>query len=436
MNRSFDQILWSRRWLVAGILVLAVICIPFIKRFAQPTYTAVAEISYVGNTNNAVVPPTDLPELALSENVMRRAVTAGNLGIDPMQLLAKTTVRQSPHSNVIPVSFRSKNRLLAITAANAVVDSTIAEYKDLSTRQYDELIDKLTTQATALRHQVGVFDARYESSVRSDPMAGVTAGLDSLANRLDTLDQQRVAARAKLAQDTAAANVTASNLSAPAFGDVIHEETVARDPAFTAISGAAAKDVADYEGMKAGYNDAFPGLAGLQEKVKLEKSAVAREGKVATQLHRGSSPTYASLLVAKQAAASLVAGDVAQVAALDRDYGNLRGRLDDLPRLTGTANDFRVQRDGANAAYAQVVTRLSAAVGDKAQAASLNSIVVLNHASSAAPNFPPGIALGLIIALIFGLAIGAAYLAEMLDPRIRTQADVEALYGTPLLGSL
>lgn len=436
MKRSFDQIMWSRRWLVAGVMILAVICIPFIKRFTQPTYTAVAEISYVGNSQNAVIPPTDLPELAMSESVMQRAASASNLGLDPAMLLMKTTVRQSPHSNVIPVSFRSKNERQAVAAANAVVDATVAEYHDLATKQYDELIDKLTTQSTALRHQVGVFDARYQSSVRSDPMAGVTAGLDSLANRLDTLDQSRIVARAKLAQDTASSTVAAAGPNSAGLSDVIREETVAHDPAFTAISGAAAKDVADYESMKAGYNDAFPGLAGLQTKVSLEKSAVAREGKIAAQQHRGASPTYAQLLVTGQASASVVAGDRAQVAALDRDYGALRSRLNDLPRLTGAANDFRVQRDGATAAYAQVVTRLSSAVGDKAQAASLNSIVVLNHATTAVPNFPPGVALGLVIALIFGFAIGLAYLAEMLDPRIRTQADVEALYGTPLLGSL
>lgn len=436
MKRSFDQIMWSRRWLVVGVMVLAVICIPFIKRFTQPTYTAVAEISYVGNSLNSVIPPTDLPELAMSESVLQRAISMGNLGLDPAVLLLKTTVRQSPHSNVIPVSFRSKNERQAVAAANAVVDATVAEYHDLASRQYDELIDKLTTQATALRHEVGVFNARYESSVRNDPMAGVTGGLDSLANRLDTLDQSRAAARAKLAQDTASATIASAGPTTAGLRDVIREETVAHDPAFTAISGAESKDLADYETMKAGYNDAFPGLAGLQTKVQLEKSAVAREGKVAEKLHRGASPTYAQLLVTGQASASVVAGDRAQVAALDRDYGSLRSRLNDLPRLTGAANDFRVQRDGAIAAYSQVVTRLSGAVGDKAQAGSLNSIVVLNHATAAAPNFPPGVALGLVIALIFGFAVGLAYLAEMLDPRIRTQADVEALYGSPLLGSL
>jgi capsular polysaccharide biosynthesis protein len=42
----------------------------------------------------------------------------------------------------------------------------------------------------------------------------------------------------------------------------------------------------------------------------------------------------------------------------------------------------------------------------------------------------------LILFLIFAFAIGIAYVAEALNPRIRTRIDIESLYGAPLIGSI
>lgn len=435
MNRSFTQVLWSRRWLVLLVLVVALVASPILKKFAEPTYSATAQIAYIGNSTNSVILPADLPELALSTKVIKGAIDVGRLNLEPGQVLARATVRQSPHSNVIPVGFRSKDRALAISVANAIVDATVSEYKSLSTRQYDQVIAKLASQAQELRAQIASFDTRYHASVQGDPMAGVTTGLDALVTRLDGVDQSIAQARARLASDRAAARVGSSS-GAAGFNDVIREETLAHDPSFSALLGAQAKDQADYATARAGYTDAFPGLPGLEEKVVLEKAAASREAASAAALHRGASPTYAQTLVAARAAQSLVAGDQAQIDALTQNYATLRARVNELPNLTRSANDFRVQRDASTIAYTQVVSRLNAALGDKAAAASLNSIVVLNRATGAEPNFPRGVADILIALLILGLAIGAAYLAELLDPRIRTQADVESLYGTPLIGTL
>jgi uncharacterized protein involved in exopolysaccharide biosynthesis len=434
--RAFERLVWNRRWVVLGVLVLAVCLSPLLKRFVQPTYTATAEITYVGNGADAVILPADLPELAMSYNVLSRASSTGHLGLEPDKLLTKLTVRETPHSDIIPITYKSKNPSLTLNAANSIADATVAEYKLLATRQYDEVIDQLQSQLTDLRFQIRDFNARYQDSVTNDPMVGVTAGLDSLAARLETADQTRAAARAKLDQDIAAAALLEKSSAAKELGQVVKEETLAHDPAVSALRDAQSKDLADYESMKAGYTDQFPALAGLREKVERETRATERQSQASAVQHRGASPTYAQLLLARQAAASLVAGDRAQVAELDRDYAQTRARLNDLPRLTAPADDLRVQRDGATAAYLQVEQRLRTAMADKAVAGSLNSIVVLDHATSALPNIPPLVAAIVLVVLFVVLAIGAAYLAEMLDPRVRTRIDVESLYGSPLIGSV
>ncbi|MBD5655132.1 MAG: hypothetical protein IAI50_08105 [Candidatus Eremiobacteraeota bacterium] len=419
-----------------GVVVVALLFTPLFRHFILPTYSGTSEIAYIGIGTEAPLLPADLPNLAMSSNVVNRAIADGHLHIDSDTLLKRLSVRESPHSDVIPVSFSSKDAALATSVPNAIANATVAEFKNLATSQYNDLIDKLNVQVADLQKQISTNNARYQASVRNDSMAGVTTGLDSLAARVDSVDQLRAAAQSKLAQDTAAAKTAESMSGSSNLGSVIREETLTHDPAFTAMQLAQAKDRANYETVKAGYTEAYPGFAGLKEQVTLEKQASDREALAAERDHRGASPTYAAQLVAQQTARSLVAGDRAQLAALDRQYAQTKSRLMDLPRYTVPADEFRVKRDGAIAAYTQVEARLRTALADKAAAASLNSVVVLDRATEAVPNMSSIVASALVVLLIFGLALGAAYLAELLDPRIRNQADVEGLYGSPLIGSV
>jgi len=435
-NRSLEQIFQSRRNLMLGVIVVALAFTPLLRHFILPTYTGTSEIAYIGVAADAPLLPADVPDLAMSTSVVNRAIESAHLHIDSDTLLKRLSVRQSPHSDVIPVSFSSKDAALATGVPNAIASATVEQFKSLATSQYDELIKKLNGQLADLQKQISASNASYQASVGNDSMAGVSTGLDLLAARLDNVDQLRAAAQSKLQQDLASSKTAETLSGSPNFGSVIREETLTHDPAFVAMQLAQAKDRANLESVKAGYTEAFPGLAGLKEQVNLEAAASSREALVAEQNHKGASPTYAAQLVAQQTARSIVAGDRAQLAALENQYEQTKARLVALPRYTVPADDFRVKRDGAIAAYTQVEARLRTALADKAAAASLNSLVVLDQANEAVPNMSSIVASTLVVLLILGLALGVAYLAELLDPRIRNQADVEGLYGSPLIGSV
>lgn len=434
-SNSFFSLIWARRWLVAGVLLLALVMSPFLMKLTEPTYTATAEVTTVGSPTNSVLSGTDLPELILSGPVMERVKSQLHLAdsIDDFRLA--TTVKSSPRSNVVPVTYKSKNADRALAMVNGIADATVVEYKNLATHQYDQIIDTLHSQLSDRQAKVRDLDMRLQRAVQSNSFVGSAQALETISARLDDLESKRGEAYATFVADKAAASVSGGGQRG-ALGSVIREQALASDPVYVALRAGQSKDVAEYEAEKAGYTDSFPGLAGLKEKVSRESDAVTRTATKSASEHAGASATYAQVLLTERASAALVAGDSARVRAVETQIATTRARLSDLPRDGVAANQLRLQRDSAAQAYAQLQLRLQSTLADQAQAASLGSLIVLDHATSASPKIPR-VALSIMIAaLIFGLAIGSAYAAEALDPRIRTNEDAETLYGSPHIGSV
>ncbi len=433
--RSFATVLWERRWFVAGVLVLALVMSPFLIGMTRPTYTATSEVTTVGNPINSVLSGTDLPELILSSAVLERVRSQLHLQDSIESFRGATSVKASPRSNVVPVTYRSKNPSRALAMANAIADATVYEYKDLATHQYDQVIDTLHSQLADRQAKIRDLDSRLQRAVQSNSFVGSPQALETISGRLDELESQRGQVYATYVADQAASSAGNSGQQG-ALGSVIREQALASDPVYQALRTGQSKDVAEYVQQKAGYTDSFPGLAGLKEKVDLESAVVKRSADSSAAAHAGASPTYAQVILAQRASAAQVAGDYARLSAIEAQIATTRGRLSDLPRDGVAANQLRLQRDSAASAFSQLELRLQTTLADQAQAASLGSLIVLDHAMSAEPKISRSVLSIMIAALILALAIGSAFAAEALDPRIRTTEDAEALYGAPHIGSV
>ncbi len=432
---SFTSVLWERRWFVAGVLVLALIMSPFLISMTRPTYTATSEVTTVGNPTNSVLSGTDLPDLILSAGVMERVKSQLHIPGSIDDFRDATSVKASPRSNVVPVTYRSKNAARALAMANAIADATVVEYKELATHQYDQVIDTLHSQLADRQAKIRDLDARLQHAVQNNSFVGSPQALETISARLDDLESKRGETYATYVADMAASSAGAGGERA-GLRDVIREQALASDPVYVALRAGQSKDVAEYESQKAGYTDSFPGLAGLREKVRLESAAVDRTAASSAARHQGASQTYAQVVLTQRASAAQVAGDSARLKAIDAEIATTHARLTDLPREGVAANQLRLQRDSAATAFGQLELRLQTTLADQAQAASLGSLIVLDHATAATPKISRTVLSVMIAALILAMAIGAAYAAEALDPRIRTTEDAETLYGTPHIGSV
>jgi uncharacterized protein involved in exopolysaccharide biosynthesis len=302
--------------------------------------------------------------------------------------------------------------------------------------QYDQVIDTLHAQLADRQAKIRDLDSRLQHAVASNSFVGSPQALETISGRLDDLESKRGDVYATYVADRASASAAGGGSADPGLRSVIREQALASDPVYVALRAGQSKDVAEYEAEKAGYTDSFPGLAGLKEKVQLESVAVDKTAATSAAEHAGASPTYAQVVLNQRASAALVAGDSARLKAIESEIATTRARLSDLPRDGVAANQLRLQRDSAATAFGQLELRLQSTLADQAQAASLGSLIVLDHATEAVPKISRTFLSVLIAALILVLAIGAAFAAEALDPRIRTNEDAEALYGSPHIGSV
>lgn len=433
--RSFATILWQRRWVVLAVMLVALLATPIFAKMVRPTYQATAELAPVGSLKDSVLGVSDIPELVLSVPVMTRVKSQLRSSASIDEFRAGTQINMSPRSSIIPITYRSKDPAAALLMSNTIADATVYEYKDLAARQYDQVINRLRDQLGTEQADIRTMDLRLQQAVQHDSFIGSPSSLEAISNRLDDLESQRATVRASVVADQASASV-ATNGSDSGLNDVIREQTLANDPMYQALRSNQAKDVAAYDAEKAGYTDAYPGLAGLKEKVQMEGADVGSAAQQSVRDHRGASQTYAQLLLSRRTSQTQLAGDNARLQAIDGELATTQRRLADLPRYGVAANQLRLQRDSAMNSYGQLNNRLQSTLADQAQAASLGSLIVLDHATSAAPKMPRDVMVFLIAALVFGMAIGSAYAAEALDPRIRTAGEAEALYGTPHIGSV
>jgi uncharacterized protein involved in exopolysaccharide biosynthesis len=441
---GFGRVIWQRRVVFGGVLLLALACSPLFAKVARPTYEATSELAYVGSgsasnaisLNNAILPASDLPELAMSSDVVDRARQASNIDESVDDLRLSISVKESPHSNVVPIVVRSKSSAEALALANALADSTVVQYKLLAGRQYDDLIGSIRGQLQEVQAQIRQIDAGLQHSVQADSAVGASDALDAISKHLNDLEVQRTAANATYVADSAAMSAQGDANDGSGLSKAIREQILAADPLYQSLAATQSKDAAALATVKAGYTDAFPGLAGLEEKVRSETTAAQQAAQNAITEHPGNSSTYAQLVMNQHTATALASGDKARVDAIDQDIATARAALTDLPRNGVAADMLRAQRDSATAAYQQLEIRYQQTLADRAQAAALGAAFVLDHANAAYPRIPQIVLAALISLFVLVLAIGSAYVAEALDPRIRTALDVEDLYGAPRIGKV
>ena len=441
---KFINVIKQRRYVFGTVFLVALLCSPFLTKIARPSYEATSELSYVGSgsasnassLNNAILPASDLPELVLSAEVINRARKASGIDSTVDDLRPTISVKGSPHSNVVPIVVKSTIPSDALTLANNLADSTVAQYKLLVESQYDDVLAKIHSELDVDQAHIRDIDAQLQRSVQADSTVGSPDALDAISKNLADLASQRAAAYATYVGDSAAMSAQDAGRGVSGLAKAIHEQILAGDPLYQSLKATQSKDAAALVSMKGGYTDAFPGLAGLEQKVAVEKAAADQASNDAIAQHPGNSSTYAQVVLNQHTAVALAAGDKARVDAIDQNIATAKAALRDLPRYGVAADILRSQRDSATNAYQQLQLRYQQTLVDRTQAAALGAAFVLDHATEATPRIPEFVLASLIVFFIIVLAVISAYLAEALDPRIRTAIDVEDLYGAPRIGNV
>ncbi|HMD03495.1 MAG TPA: hypothetical protein VKG44_11080, partial [Candidatus Baltobacteraceae bacterium] len=397
------------------------------------SYSAGANVLVVnGNTrNDPTLSSPDLPSIATSTVVLERVKSNLNLNV-PLQTLKKHITAKSPpyKSSIMRIEYSDSSATLAATIANGVADELAHYYNQLSTIRYDNDLRALDSELAKQKTRIETIDARLKGT--TDVSSSDDKGTGLKIDALNALETQRALATASLQGDAAAAQAVA--VDAQTRSEIARREILQSDTFYQTLVAGAAKEAANLAEVRAQYTDRYPGLPPLQAKVDNLNAAVSQEADKAMSSPHAFSPAVASAIADQRKAEAIVAADKAKVAALSDEIARQREQLQEPVAL----ELLRLERDAALAEYRTIAARRATSLADRADALSLGSVVVVDRAMASQAQLAIG---ARRLTVMFGLAsllvaLGCAFLAEQLNPRLRRAAQIESLYGMPVVATL
>jgi len=374
----------------------------------------------------------DLQALAVSEAVLGRVAAELGLSKEKTAKLPKeVTAKPIFASDVLPIAVTDSNPDLAVSIANALTAELAAYSKKLATGRYDELIANLQGQIVGSRQDLARIDKRIQAVSSKDFYVTPETGTSAIDTRLIALQQQEEQLQAVVGGDQAAAAVTAKE---PQIShSLARHEILAQDPAVVAQRESLGKDIAQLNLGLASYTLSYPGLKSYLSQVQKESAAVNRAEDESAR-DPGDSSSYVAAEIAANRANSTLAADSAQLDAVRAEIDQLQDHLTGSSDEGSLMAQLRRARAAGEDVYTDLSQRLARASADRAQAGSIGSVVVIDHATGAVPALlgrAPVLGAAIAIATIW-LAITLAFLLDGADDRLRTPESIEKLYGKPV----
>jgi len=452
---SLDSVLAAlraQRILILTIVGLGILLGSAAALLVHPKYTAASSVLMVADEpesqSSKSLPvakqpllSADLPALATSTTVLERLSQdirwKGTLGGLKGRIRAKAT----GDSSIMTLQYTAKQSDEAIEGANALADEVVRSYRELATERFDSLIGDLRTELAARRKQLTSLDTQLESFAKDYPYVDVSATQSgssdpsSVYGRFIALRTERDELQAAVRGDAATA-ATMSRVVVDAVPSALRE-IVNNDSVYRTLHDQYARDLAQLKRLESFGTTLYPGLSELRETVAREASGVATARRRAEAAGPLANPNYAQALDAKARADAQLDGDRAKLAGIDMEIAALNA---DVAR-NGIANKVaRVRRDRQNIEldYAALGERLIKTIGDRAEAASTGSVIVMDRAAySESAGWSGGkvIAVGLVFFSIW-LAVSLALAIEGAHERFGKPGPAERIYGAPVLGSV
>ena len=438
-----------RQWSVVAITLLIgtiafALAMPHFRKYsATSTLLAATAPSNQGavldpqrDPISSAVGLADLQTLANSTSIVN-AVSA-KLHLSPKQtavLPSEIKAKAVPYSDILPIAVTDSSPDVAVGVANALTNELSSYSAHIATGRYDELIENLKTQIADRRNDLGKIDGHIAAVSSGDFYLTPEGGTSAIGARLVDLEHQEQGLEAALGGDSASAQITAQQ---PAIShDLARHEILQQDPSVLAQRAQLGKDVANLNVALSGYTLTYPGLKSMIYQVKSEAASVAKaENRTAS--NPGESESYVNAEISANKARAAVANDRAQLDAVRSQIERVQAHLSGSAGEGSEIAQLRRARAADEDVFTDLSQRLARANADRAQAAAVGSVVVIDRATNASVAMlgRPAV-LGAAFFVVFAwLAISLAFLVDGSDDRLRTPESIERLYGKPVFMSV
>jgi capsular polysaccharide biosynthesis protein len=433
--RDAYETVWRNRFIVAMVfIVLLSIAIVYVMR-VERQFVAGANVLVVnGNTrDDPTLSSPDLPSIATSTVVLDRVVK--NLQLDLSLLTIKKHLSVKPpafRSSIIRIEYADTIPDRAALIANSVADELTKYYGEISTARYDADLSALDAELGKESARIKNISAQMQARGGSAVTSIDDKGNDPVAGRLASLQTDLALSQATLAGDSATA--AATGVSSATGSKLYRHEVLQNDPTYRGLqTDASTSDVA-LANDRAVYTEHYPGFAAITAKVKSLHTSLNSEAARALSSSDAYSPSAASFEAEQRKAGAIVIADRARVSALEGLVTSEQARQAAQTPLEA----LRLQRESAQAEYLSISGHRATALAERADALSLGSAVVVDRAISSEVQVGLGRTSlsAILLLLVIVLSLGSAFIADLLNPRLRRIAQIENLYGRPVIATI
>ncbi len=456
---AVQKLLWSRRWLILAIAAEVFVIVGLVTFLKTPLYESSARLVIERSTPKVLqgedVVPTVWNEFEIQRfyqtqylllkdaSLLKKALDVGDIRPALVRTLAPRArdgegdaavpddaklaayvrenlkVEQVEYSNMVKVAFRHPDPQVAADVVNAVVE-TYREYfvnsgldaRKGATSFLQQQIEKAQAEVVDAERQLSVERKKFTTML---PTGATEMGRE----RLQSVDAELTQAKARLAKAEARL-VAYQNAPPGGIDEVRNNPQVLR---YREGLAELEKEAAELEGR---VGSGWPRLRELKTAIEETRGNLVDEEK---RLHRQVVQTATAMAdqerKAVQRLSDLLTAELARTADVQSTSGEFDKVRQEYEQKRAALNSLLARRDEvALSAEMKGVVERQVAVLDRAVAAERPAV----------PRTKLNLALGLAFGLFLGVA--AAFLAEALDNKVRSSAQLGELTRLPLLGSI
>ena len=350
-------------------------------------------------------------------------------------LRKRIRAKSNGESTVMPIQYTDTTEHGAVRGSNLLASDVSAFYSSLATKRIDGLIADLGNQTKVHAQNLELLDAQLQSAAKQYPYIDVKDDDHSIYAKLVDLRTERDQAAALVAADESGARASLGfldNARPVAMRDITES-----DPIFSNARTAYAKDVAELEHIESFGSKDYPGLPELNDIIGQDQATLADAKSEAAKQGPASNTAYATARDALTKAQAALESDRSRESAIDGDIDQIDDQLSEGGIGVKVAQ-IRRNREQEENLYGTLETRLSQAIGDRAEAAAEGSLIVMDPAQAAQPviwSTGAFLAIGVLMMTLW-LATTLGLERDRADRRFRTWADIETAYNSPVIGSL
>ncbi|MGR6035996.1 MAG: GumC family protein [Candidatus Nitrosoglobus sp.] len=347
-------------------------------------------------------------------------------------------VEKVPQSNVIKVSFRHQDPILAAKVVNTLVDLYLERHMDL--HQNLESSDFYQTQAQLLREKLAQGEASLQALMKQYGISAPAKERELLLQRIGELEAKLFQTLTGEAETEKRINELRRQLAQVPRTINLYKEIDNSLPVVSSLETKMVELKIKEQELLARYKEESRVIGDIREQIQTVAEKLAEQkGRLNSRSRTGVNPIYQVLLEGLSRAETklkgLKAAEVSQATHL-KEY---KKRLSDLNRIEMEFNNLqqRIKIDRQN--YQLYLTRFEESRISKAMnVEKISNVSLIDPGKPPLDPISPKILLNIVLSILVG-GIGSlvmAFLWQYLDDKLEQESDIEKFLGLPVLASI